>query len=537
MHGFDTVLALLVGVTLLALLARRLDVPTPVVLVAGGVLIALVPGLPALQFDPQLVFVAFVPPLLYRASLLASFRAVRANLRPILLLGVGHVLFATAAVAWVARLAVPGLPWASAFALGAVVSPPDVAAATAFLRRLPMPRRIITILEGESMVNDAAAIVAYRMAVAAAVTGTFSLGGASVRFLLVGSGGIAVGLAVGWLLGAIRHHIHDPEVENTISLLTGYAAYLPAEQLGVSGVLAVVATGLYLGWIGARFVAADTRVQNAGLWDVVVFLMEGLIFILVGLSLRPILASLHGKGPVSDLARGTVLVSLTVILARFVWVFPATYLPRWLSRRLRERDPAPRWQVPAIISWAGLRGGDSLVLAAALPTLTATGRPFPGRDVIIAITFIVILVTLLGQGFTLGPLLRWLGVRETGEEERREEVAARLRVSEAALARLERLAGADWMHPETLAHTRDRYRHRARRLQGHATGVMDGHEEKISAADRRLARELLVVEREELLRLRDSGAISDALMRRVQRELDLEELLLPPSGRAAPPSR
>ena len=525
MHGFETVLALLVGVALLALLARRLDIPTPAVLVAGGLLVALVPGLPAVQFDPQLVFLVFIPPLLYRASLLASYRDVRANLRPILLLGVGHVLFATAAVACVAHLAVPGLPWASAFALGAVVSPPDVAAATAFLRRLPLPRRLVTILEGESMVNDAAAIVAYRMAVAAAVTGAFSLVHASLRFLLVGTGGIAVGLAVGWLLGAVRRHIHDPEVENTISLLTGYAAYLPAERLGVSGILAVVATGLYLGRVGPRIVAADTRVQNSGMWDVVVFVLEGLIFIITGLALRPILGSLSGPFA-RHLAWGAVLVSLAVIVARVVWVFPATYLPRWLSRRLRERDPAPPWQFPAVVSWAGLRGGESLVLAAAVPTLTAAGTPFPGRDLIIAITFAVILVTLLGQGFTLAPLLRWLGVRETGAEERREEIAARLRASKAALARLEELATEQWMHPETLAHTRDRYRHRTRRLHGQAKGVADGGEETISVADRRLARELLVVERRELLRLRDDGTISDAVMRRVQREIDLEELLL-----------
>src|SRR3989442_1195793 len=235
MHHFETVLALLVGDTFLALVARRLGIPTPAVLLAGGVLVALLPGLPAVQFDPQLVFLVFIPPLLYRASLLASYRDARANLRPILLLGVGHVLFATVVVAGVAHLAVPGLPWASAFALGAVVSPPDVAAATAFLRRLPLPRRLVTILEGESMVNDAAAIVAYRMAVAAAVTGTFSFVHAGLRFLLVGAGGIMVGLAVGWLLGAVRPHIHDPEVENTISLPTGYAAYLPAERLGGAG--------------------------------------------------------------------------------------------------------------------------------------------------------------------------------------------------------------------------------------------------------------------------------------------------------------
>src|SRR5712692_3700341 len=293
-HNFETVLTLLVGVTLLALVARRFRLPTPALLVAGGLLVALVPGLPIVRFDPQLVFLVFIPPLLYRASLLASYRDVRANIRPILSLGVGHVLFATIVVAWVARYAVPGLPWASAFALGAVVSPPDVAAATAFLRRLPLPRRVVTILEGESMINDAAAIVAYRMAVAAAVTGTFSLGDPGLRFLWMGAGGVAVGLAVGWLMGAVRRHIHDPEVENTISLLTGYAAFLPAEHLGVSGILAVVATGLYLGRVGPRIVAADTRVQNSGMWDVVVFVLEGLIFIITGLALRPILGSLSG---------------------------------------------------------------------------------------------------------------------------------------------------------------------------------------------------------------------------------------------------
>src|SRR6266496_2492580 len=433
MHNFETVLALLVGVTFLALVARRLDIPTPALLVAGGVLVAVLPGLPVVQFDPQLVFLVFIPPLLYRASLLASYRDARANLRPILLLGVGHVLFATVAVAWVAHLAVPGMPWASAFALGAVVSPPDVAAATAFLRRLPLPRRIVTILEGESMINDAAAIVAYRMAVAAAVTGAFSLPGASLRFLYVGAGGIVVGLAVARLLAELRRHIHDPEVENTISLLTGYAAYLPAEHLGVSGILAVVATGLYLSRVGPRFVAADTRVQNSGMWDVVVFLLEGLIFIVMGLLLRPILASVNGA-VARELALGAALVSLAVIVARFVWMYLAGNFRWLLSRRLRAREPWPRWQVLTVVGWAGLRGGDSLILAAAIPTLTAAGTPFPGRDAIVAITYAVILVTLLGQGFTLAPLLRWLDVRESGDDERREELAARIEASEAALA-------------------------------------------------------------------------------------------------------
>jgi len=261
------------------------------------------------------------------------------------------------------------------------------------------------------------------------------------------------------------------------------------------------------------------------MWDVVVFALEGLIFIITGLALRPILGG--WSGPFArDLAWGAVLVSVTVIVARFVWVFPATYLPRWLSARVRQRDPSPPWQLPALVSWAGLRGAESLVLAAAIPTSTATGAPFPGRDVIIAITFAVILVTLLGQGFALAPLLRWLGVRETGEQDAREEIAARLRTAEAALARLDELTQETWMHPDALGLTRDRYRYRARHLQGHADGVMDGPAEAKSVAQTRLARELLAAERRELLRLRDEGTIGDAVMRRVQREIDYEELLL-----------
>jgi monovalent cation/hydrogen antiporter len=525
MQNFETVLTLLVGVTLLALVARRFDLPTPALLVVGGLLVALVPGLPRVQFDPQLVFLVFIPPLLYRASLLASYRDVRANWRPILSLGVGHVLFATLVVAVVAHYTIPSLPWAPAFILGAVVSPPDVAAATAFLRRLPLPRRSATVLEGESMINDAAAIVAYRMAIAAAVTGTFSLMGATGRFLWVGAGGIVVGMAVGWLLGAVRRHIHEPEVENTISLLSGYAAYLPAERLGVSGILAVVAMGIYLGRVGPRFVAADTRVQNTGMWAVVVFVLEGLIFILTGLALRPIVEGLT-VGAALELLRAAALVSLAVVIARLVWVYFAGNFRWLLGPRLRPREARPRWQVLTVVGWAGLRGGDTLILAATVPTVTTAGAPFPGRDIIIALSYAVIVVTLIGQGFTLAPLLRWLGVRETGEDEQREELAARLRASEAALERLEQLSTEPWMHPDALSSTRDRYRYRTRHLRGHADGVLDGGVEAKSAAHLRLARELLAVERRELLRARDEGAISDAVMRRVQQELDYEELVL-----------
>jgi CPA1 family monovalent cation:H+ antiporter len=405
-----------------------------------------------------------------------------------------------------------------------VVSPPDVAAATAFTRRLPLPRRVATILEGESMLNDAAAIVAYRFAVAAAVTGMFSLSAALLRFFVIATGGVAVGLAVGWLISMVRQRLHAREIENTISLLTGYAAYLPAEHLGVSGILAVVATGLYLGRLGPRFVAADTRVQNDGMWAVVVFVLEGLIFILTGLELRSILESLTSSQWLL-LAKSAGFVSVAVIVARFAWVYPAGYL-RWIAAWVRTREPLPRWRSLALSSWAGLRGGESLVLAAAIPAVTDAGTPFPGRNAIIAITYAVILVTLIGQGFTLGPLLRLLGNQETGEDDRREEMAARLRVSQAALVRLEELAGVDWVHPETLARTRGRYDHVARRVRTAADAVADGPRERVSASDRRLLREIIGAQRLELIRTRDEGEISDAVMRRVQRELDLQELLL-----------
>jgi len=287
----------------------------------------------------------------------------------------------------------------------------------------------------------------------------------------------------------------------------------------------VVAMGIYLGRVWPRFVAADTRVQNVSMWDVVVFILEGLIFIITGLALRPILEGLTAASAL-ELAREAALVGLAVIVARLLWVYFSGNFRWLLGPALRPREARPRWQTLTVVGWAGLRGGDSLILAAAVPIATAAGAPFPGRDAIIAVTYGVIVVTLLGQGFTLAPLLRWLGVKETGEEERREETDARLRTAEVALARLEELSKEPWVHPYILNDTRDHYRHRARRLQSRADGTVDGVMEAKSAAHRRLARELLAAERRELLRLRDSGAINDAVMRRVQRDLDLEELLL-----------
>lgn len=523
MHEFEVVLALLAAIVAFGLVAQRLALPAPALFVLGGLAIALVPGLPPVAFEPHLIFTIFVPPLLYRAALLASWRDLRANFRPIALLSVGLVVFTTVVVGLAAHAVVPGLPLGSAFALGALVSPPDAAAATAFLRQLVVPRRITTILEGESLVNDATAIIAYRMAVAAVVGGTFSLGAASLAFLRVGTLGVAVGLVVGVFVGWLRQRIHAPEIEATISLLTPFAAFLPAEALGVSGVLAVVTTGLYLARLGPRILAPDSRIQTEGMWGVVGFVLEGLTFIFVGLELRQVLGML-GAYSNEELVSAVGMVSLTTLAARLAWVFASSYAPRWLRLGARRGDPFVSWRYVFFIGWAGLRGADSLVLALALPIVTAGGAPFPGRSLIIFLTYAVILVTLVAQGFSLRPIVNKLGICDTGEMRRLEEAHAREQASAAALKRLDELAAG--VDGELLAELRSRYGHRQRRFGARVRAERDGSEEGLAQRRRELLQELLEAERTAVLKLRDKGMIGDHVLRLVQRELDLEVLLL-----------
>ncbi|HKC46894.1 MAG TPA: Na+/H+ antiporter [Gemmatimonadales bacterium] len=523
MHEFEVVLALLVAIVAVGLVAQRLALPAPALFVLGGLGIALVPGLPPVAFEPHLIFTIFVPPLLYRASLLASWRDLHADYRPIMLLSVGLVVFTTIVVGVAVHAVLPGLPLGAAFALGALVSPPDAAAATAFLRQLVVPRRIATILEGESLVNDATAIIAYRMAVAAVVTGAFSLGGAGLQFLRVGSLGVAVGFAVGWLVRLLRQRIHAPDIEATISLLTPFAAFLPAEALGVSGVLAVVTTGLYLARLGPRLVAPDTRLQTEGMWGVVAFVLEGLTFIFVGLELREVRGVLGTYSP-GELVLAVVLVSAATIGSRLVWVFASSYAPRWLRFGAGHRDPFVSWRYVFFIGWAGLRGADSLVLALALPLVTATGAPFPGRDLIIFLTYAVILVTLLVQGFSLRPIVNRLGICDTGETRRLEEAHAREQASVAALKRLDALAQD--LDGELVRELRSRYDHRERRYSARVRAERDGAEEHLAKRRGEVLRELLEAERKAVLALRDKGMIGDHVLRQVQRDLDLEVLLL-----------
>ena len=535
MPEIEAILVLLAAVVTLATLANRIKVPYPILLVLGGLALGFVPGLPRVELDPDVVFLLFLPPLLYVSALFTSWRDFRANLRPISLLAVGLVLMTTCAVAAVAHWAIE-LPWAAAFALGAIVSPTDAIAATAVAQRLGVPRRIVTILEGESLVNDATGIVAYRITVAAVVAGTFSLWEAGVQFVVGAVGGIAVGLAVGWaVLWARRHVSEDPSVQNTVSLLTPFAAYLLAEEpshyvwhyllhlpgeFHFSGVLSVVAAGLYLGRRAPYVISPQTRLQGYAFWELVTFLLNGLIFSLIGLQLGSIVGGLSEYSAATLVLFGG-LISLTVILVRVVWVFPATYVPRWASSSISERDPSPPWQAVSVVSWTGMRGVISLAAALALPLTTATGAPFPERDLILFLTFCVILATLVVQGLSLPALIRALGLEDDGSQDR-EEVLGRIEVAEAALARIEELLEENGVQADTAERLRGIYNYRHSRFSARFDGDEDGLEER-SAAFQRLMGDLLQTQRRVLIELRNEGKIGDEAMHRIERDLDLEE--------------
>jgi len=531
------VLVLLVAVIALATVARKANIPYPILLVLGGLALGFVhlPGTPpnGVTLDPNLVFLLFLPPLLYWQSLTSSFRDIRADARAIGLLSIGLVLATTAIVAAVAHTII-GLPWAAAVVLGAIVSPTDTVTAEAIIQRLRVPRRVATVLEGESIANDATALVVFSLALGVATTGkSFSFWEGGLQFIWVSLGGVAIGLAVGWAIGIVRANLSDPPVENTISLLTGFAAYLPAYALSVSGILSVVTTGLYLGWRGPHVVSSQTRLQAQAIWDIVVFLLNGLLFILVGLQLNVILnARLGSSGRAflslyswPTLLGWAALVSLTVVVVRLVWVFPGAYLPRLLSRRVRARDPYPGWRNVVVLGWTGMRGGDSL--AAALAVSVAIDARAPGaRELIIFLTFGVILATLVLQGLTLPPLIRRLGVTADNSAER-EEAKARFKAAQAAMARIDALGAQDDVPPDIVEDMRLHYADRSRRFSAQYHGSdEDGALEGRATAFRTLQSELLRAESRAVVALRDDGVINDEVMSRVQRDIDLEQVRL-----------
>lgn len=513
------VLALLVATVVCAIMATRLRVPYAIVLVLGGALLSLLPGLPAVALDPELILFLFLPPLVYSSAWQISWREFRASLRPILLLAIGLVLSITAGVAVVAHFLL-GLSWPIAFVLGAILSPTDAVAASAIAQRMGLPQRLVTVLEGESMVNDATGLVVYTFAVAAAVTGSFQLGAASLQFVVVSLGGLVVGLAVGWPLAWLHSHLDDAPIEITITLLTPFAAYLLAEAAHVSGVLATLSAGLYLSRHSSRFFSSTTRLQANAVWNVLVFVLNGLLFLLIGLQLRHLLGTV-GDRPLTTVIGEALLISLAVIVVRIAWVFPAAYLPRWLFPRLRARDPYPGWRNVLIVAWTGLRGGISLAAALALPLSIHAGEPFPQRDRLIALTFGVILVTLVGQGLSLIPLIRWLGITSDGTPEQERQHARRV-AAQAALTRVQELAGQEWVPETLLMDLRARYEEKAGHALEHLDGTLPLHEEEM-ASHRRLYREIIQAERAAVIGLRDQGKIDDEVLREMERELDLED--------------
>jgi CPA1 family monovalent cation:H+ antiporter len=512
---------LLVAVAGLSALARHIGIPYPIVLVIGGALIGFVPGLPEVRLNPDVVLVVFLPPLLYGAAIFANFNDLRANLRGLTLSTVGLVLATMCAVAWAAHALIPGLPWEAAFVLGAIVSPTDPLAAATIMRRLEAPRRIVSAIEGEGLFNDATALVAYRVAIAAVVAGSFSLADASLEFVLGAAGGVAVGLAVGWIVSEIRKRTTDAEVSVTISLLTGYAAFVPADAIGASGVLATVTAGIYMGIRVAQILPARIRLQGYFVWDILDFIVNAILFVLIGLQLRTVVEGLDGYSA-STLGGYALAVTGVVVATRLVWLFTVPYLIRALDRRPAQvaRRVGARWRL--VIAWGGTRGAVSLAVALAVPFTTDAGEPFPQRDLIIFLTFAVIFFTLVVQGLSLPALIRRLGVSDEGAEEE-EEIRARLVASKAAIERIDALAGEDWTRNETLERMRALYEYRMRRFAARAGKIEDDGYEDRSLAYQQTVQVVLSAQREALVRLRSDGEVSNQVMTRILRDLDLEE--------------
>jgi CPA1 family monovalent cation:H+ antiporter len=525
-HTLDLVLlGVLIAVAAFLVLAQRSALPYPIILVVGGGLLGFLPGAPDAALDPDLVLIIFLPPLLYSAAFFSSLRDLRDNLRPISMLAIGLVVTTTLVVGVVAHTAIDELSWAAAFPLGAVLSPTDPVAASAIAGRLGAPRRFVTIIEGESLVNDATALIAYRFGVAAVLTGSFSAVEAIGTFAVNAVAGVAIGIAVGALIAPLRRSLDDPPTEITISLLTPYFAYLPAEALGVSAVLSAVTAGIWLGWRSPQLITPATRIQAFAFWEILVFILNAALFVLVGLELPHVVEAARESTPDGRLLGYGLLIAGTVIVVRFLWVVPSTFLARLISRRVRDAGPVDVGQT-LLVAFTGMRGAVSLAAALAIPETTDAGLPFPGRDLIIYLVYVTILVTVVGQGLTLGPLIRALNAEDDPEARRLRESKARLRAADAALHRIEELMDEDWVRRETAQRMRAAYEYRIRRFRAHFDDEDDGDMERGSLAYQRLRREVLNAERAEIIRLRNQGFINDEEMRRIERDLDLEDARL-----------
>ena len=520
----EILISLLAVIAAISVLAARLEVPPAILLVVAGVALALIPGLPSVRLAPDFVLLFVLPPVIYSSAVAMDWREFRFNLRPISLLAVGCVAFTTLATAaaahWVLRLS-----WPEGFVLGAIVSPPDAVAPLSLARKMQIPRRILVVLEGEGLANDATALVLYRFAVAAVSAGVFSFDKALGAFAAITVGEIIWGLAVGWLMLRLRRWVCDPSIEIMLSVLTPFVAYWPPQHLGGSGVLATVTAGLYISWNGLRFIRAATRLQGVFFWRFLIYLIEGMVFLVTGLQARSLLAQ-SSPYSTAELVISAAVVCAVVIIARFVWTFPAIYVPRWLSPRLARRDPSPPWQWPFALAFTGVRGMVSLAAALAIPFVTERGQPFPHRDLILILTFAVILVTLVGQGLLLPTVIRALGLANAGRREhaveKRQEFAARRKAIEAAEQRLEALRGERDLPMDIVEPLRARHADRLKYVDNKS----DGDHEKLVVQGDDVKLQLLSAERDTVNELYRSGALHGEPRRRIERELDLRDAQL-----------
>ncbi len=519
-HDSSLILVLLTAIVIVAVVAKRLALPYPIAFVIGGSLLAFVPHLPSFQLDPGIVFFIFLPPLLYSGGWQTDWQTFRANLRPIGLLAIGLVIFTTGVIGVLVHALVPQLGWSGSFVLGAIVSPPDAVAASAVFERFSVPRRLEAILDGEGLVNDATALVVYRFAVAAVLTGTFSLGSASLAFVGVSLGGIAVGLIVG--CGLVRLtlflrtlNLSDSLIDSAIQLIAPYAVYAGGEALHVSGVLATVTAAIYVSRRSNEIYEPEGRLVANAVWELLIFLLNGVVFLLIGLQIRTIV---HGPSFLTRELWIGIVVSLVVIVVRLVWAYPATYLPRFVFAGINRREGVPGWNYVFILGWSGMRGIVSLASALALPLTVRGGQPFPGRSIILFITFCVIFITLVGQGLSLIPLLKWLHIEGDSLEKR--ELEVRVAALRAGITRLQQLeptfdSTEAW---EVQGRIVGEYQYRIAHLLGHIDGSISASE---VAVDHKLQQEALGAERTEVAHLRDAGEIPDEIFRKIQYDLDL----------------
>jgi monovalent cation/hydrogen antiporter len=523
MGPVQAILCLLVAVAVLATLARRLHLAEPIPLVIGGLALGFIPTVADVEFRPEVVFLLFIPPLVFRGAYLTPWRDFKGNLRPILLLAIGLVIITIFAAAVVIK-AVVGLPmpWSVAFVLATIVAPPDAVAVMAITQHLKVPRRIVSVLQGESLANDTVALVAYKMAIAAAVSGSFSVAAASRELAWSSVGGLLIGWLVGALMLRLRRQMRDPPVQVTLSLLAPFAAYLPAEGMAASGVLAVATAGVYISRYSSRAFSAEVRTLGMSVWRVVEFLLNGLAFILVGLQMRKVYFQLAGY-PTGELLKDTGAVVLTIIVIRLLWVFPTAYAPLPVIRRPRRSAFYPPWQQVVLVGWAGIRGVDSLATALAVPLVVSAGTPFPCRNLVIFVSFGVILATLILQGLSLPLLIRWLKLGHDSLDEN-EETIGRSAAAEAALRRLDEVAKEPWAPLASVERIREMYTLRIQRLQAKQHHDRNQLYQGNALAMRRLLLELLSEERRTIIDLRDREVINDDVLRNIERDIDLAEL-------------